>query len=472
MLYNGPEYIEGMLGAYGARVAPMNVNYRYVGDELRYLIRDANPRALLYHATFAPVLEPVLGDMDSKPLLIQVQDASGNPLLPGAIAYEEALEVSDPSGPPVSPHPDDLYILYTGGTTGMPKGVLWRQHDIFMGAMGGQVVGSWEQMRDYDQIRQAAIGDPGMSVVVLPPLMHGGAQWGAFHLFRDGNTIVMPEDTRRMDPAEVWRTLENEQAVTISVIGDAMVRPLLDELNRADYDTSSLMVIANGGAPLTPGARRDLLERFPGLIITDTVGSSETGAQMNQASSQSEGATTFTPGPGTVVLSEDRSRVLDPGHDGAGWLGQTGWVPLGYLGDEEKTERTFPVVDGVRFAIPGDRARQLSDGRIELLGRDSLSINSGGEKIFVEEVEAAIAGHPAVADVTVVGRPSERWGQEVVAIVELVPGAVTGQEELTEFASQTIARFKLPKSIRFVNEVQRSPSGKADYRWALAVATE
>ena len=247
VLYNGPEYIEGMLGAYGARVAPFNVNYRYVGDELRFLMADAKPGGVLFHASLAPVLGPVLAEMGNVPVLLQVEDGSGNDLLPDAVDYEAALSGADPAGPPVTPHPDDLYVLYTGGTTGMPKGVLWRQHDIFMAAMGGQVVGTWEPMRGYDQIQSRALHNPGLSALVLPPLMHGGAQWGAFHLFRDGNTVVMPEDTRRLDPAQVWRTLERERAVTISVIGDAVVRPLLDELDLGTYDTSSLMVIANGG---------------------------------------------------------------------------------------------------------------------------------------------------------------------------------------------------------------------------------
>ncbi len=470
LLYNSPEYIEGMLGAYRARTAPFNVNYRYVGHELAYLLRDASTRAAIFHATFAPVLAGVLDQLDEVPVLLQVDDGSGIPLLAGAADYEEALADSDPSGPPVIPCPDDLYILFTGGTTGMPKGVLWRQHDIFMAAMGGTRVGTWETVTDEADLAEGVTHGPGISLVVLPPLMHGGAQWTAFHIFRDGNALVMPESVQHFDAADIWRTVERERAITITVIGDAMVRPLLAELEQNSYDLSSLLAVGNGGAPLTPAMRDLLLERFPNLFITDTVGASETGAQMNLASSDGGRVTTFSPGPDTCVLDDARTRVFEPGHAGEGWLAQAGFVPLGYLGDPDKTAQTFPVIDGIRYSVPGDRAVHLPDGRLQLLGRDSLTINTGGEKVFVEEVESAIAGCRSVADVVVTSRPSERWGQEVVAIIQPVEGETVSLEDVREFASASIAGYKMPKDIVVVERVQRSPSGKADYRWAKEIA--
>ncbi len=469
LLYNSPEYVEGMLGGYRARTAPFNVNYRYVGHELAYVLRDASARAVIFHSAFAPVLASVLDQLDGTPVLLQVDDGSAIDLLPGAVDYEEALAGSDPKGPPVTPSPDDLYVLYTGGTTGMPKGVLWRQHDIFMAAMGGTRIGTWEKVRDDADIAEGAVNGPGISLVVMPPLMHGGAQWTAFHIFRDGNILVMPESVRHFDAADVWRTVESERAVTITVIGDAMVRPLLAELDRNTYDLSSLLAVGNGGAPLTPAVRDQLLERFPNLFITDTVGASETGAQMNLASTETGRATTFSPGPDTCVLDATRARVEEPGHSEAGWLAQAGAVPLGYLGDPDKTAQTFPVIGGVRFSVPGDRAVHLADGRIQLLGRDSLTINTGGEKVFVEEVERAIAGHRAVADVVVTSRPSERWGQEIVAVIQLVGGMTITLEDVRQFAATSIASYKMPKDLVIVDLVQRSPSGKADYRWAKEI---
>jgi fatty-acyl-CoA synthase len=475
-LYNGNEYLEGMLGSYGARVAPFNVNYRYVGEELRYLLDDARPRALVLHSSLAPTFAEVLPTLKEAPdVLLQVEDESGHPLLPGAEWYEEALSESSPAGAPVEPSPDDLYVLYTGGTTGMPKGVLWRQHDIFMAAMGGRKVGTWEIVTSYEGLTERLAESSPLKLLVLPPLMHGAAQWACFMLMAQGATLVFPDDTRRVDPDDVWSTVEREQANTMTIVGDAILRPLLLQLDKKHYDLSSFFAVGNGGAPLTPAVRAMAMERLPKLVISDSAGSSETGAQMHVTSVDPVEVGTFIPGPGTVVVDEAFTKVLAPGHEGNGWLAQTGSVPLGYLGDEAKTARTFPVIDGVRYSIPGDRARHLADGSITLLGRDSVTVNSGGEKIFVEEVERAIAGHPSVADVVVTGRPSERWGSEVVAVVQLAEGSVGDEAtgaSIVEHASSHIARYKLPKQVVFVDQVQRSPSGKADYRWAAETAVQ
>ena len=466
-LYNGNEYVEGMLGAYKARVAPFNVNYRYVEEELRYLLADAGARGLVYHAEFAPVLAQVLPDLPALDVLLQVADDSGNDLLPGAVDYEEALASAPAEVPPVAPSPDDLYILYTGGTTGMPKGVLWRQHDIFRAAMGGRVYGTWALVEDYDDLRSKILPNDTVRMLNIPPLMHGAAQWAAFYYMTMGATVLFPTDTRRVDPVDVWRTVERERAIGLTVVGDAMARPLVEELERGDYDTSSVMAFGSGGAIMSEGIKQRLLAKLPTIIISDVAGASETGAQMGTIS-VAGGASTgrFVPGPGTVVLDADMTRLVEPGDPDEGWLAQRGAVPLAYLGDPEKTARTFPTIDGERFSVPGDRARLLDGGEIELLGRDSVTINSGGEKIFAEEVEQALLHHPAVADVVVAGRPSDRWGQEVVALVKLAPGTSATTEDLLAEAGKHLARFKLPKAFGFYDSIVRSPSGKADYRWA------
>jgi acyl-CoA synthetase (AMP-forming)/AMP-acid ligase II len=469
-LYNGNEYIESMLGCFKARVAPFNVNYRYVDEELRYLLTNSAAKGLIYHARFAPTLARVLPELPELTVLIQVADDSGEPLLQGAIDYEDAIAAGDPAGPPVEPSPDDLYILYTGGTTGMPKGVLWRQDDIFMNAMGGKEVGTWIEVTSSEEIAQKARDNTGFRLMTLPPLMHGAAQWAGFMMLNAGSTLIMPT-SRNLDPAEVWQLIEREQAQSVTVVGDAMARPLLEEYKSGDYDASSLFVVGNGGAALSASIKEEFLEVLPNLLISDALGSSETGAQASHLSTKDAVQTgKFNPGPGATVVSEDLTRVLEPGHEGLGWVAQSGAVPLGYLGDADKTARTFPTIDGVRYSVPGDRAIRRGDTEIDLLGRDSQCINSGGEKIFVEEVEQAIISHPKVQDVLVAGRPSERWGNEVVAVVQLVEGATVPEPELESHANESVARYKLPKAWVFVDSIQRSPSGKADYRWAKDLA--
>jgi acyl-CoA synthetase (AMP-forming)/AMP-acid ligase II len=465
--YNGNEFVESLLGSFRARVAPFNVNYRYVKNELQYLLADSGATALVYHATFAPRVADVLPHLPRLRVLIQIADDSGNDLVHGAVDYEAALAAATPKPPPVEPSPDDLYVLYTGGTTGMPKGVLWRQHDIFMTSFGGRDLYSGKTAESYAEIVERAAAGTGAKVMVLPPLIHGAAQWGVMTALTTGQSVVFASVVDHLDADEVVATIEREQVVVATVVGDAMARPLASAIERGTADVSSLAVVANGGALLTPTTKQRLIDAKPGLIVVDAVGSSETGAQLTHMSARGAVSTgTFNPGPDTFVVSEDLDGVLEQGHDGIGWLAQRGHVPLGYKGDAAKTAETFPIVDGVRYAVPGDRARHLADGAIELLGRDSVTINSGGEKIFAEEVEMAVASHPAVADVVVASRPSERWGQEVVAVVALADGASADADELIAHASTSLARYKLPKAVVFRPFIERSPAGKADYRWA------
>jgi 3-oxocholest-4-en-26-oate---CoA ligase len=465
--HNGPEYVEAMLGSWRSRVAPFNVNYRYVKNELHYLLADSGATALIYHATFAPRVNDVLRQLPKLRVLIQIADGSGNDLVHGAVDYESIVGSGVAVLPPVEPSPDDLYVLYTGGTTGMPKGVLWRQHDIFMTSFGGRSLYTGELANSYEDITKRVVEAPETRLMILSPLMHGAAQWAVMLAMTGGQSVVFSTVTDRFDADEAVRTIEREKVIAVSVVGDAMARPLATAIEAGTADVSSLAVVANGGALLTPTAKQRLIDVKPGLIVVDGVGSSETGAQMTHMSASGAVATgKFNAGPDTYVVAEDFSAILEPGHDGMGWLAQRGYVPLGYKGDEAKTAATFPVIDGVRYSVPGDRARHLADGAIELLGRESQTINSGGEKIFVEEVESALLSHPAVADVVVSGRPSERWGQEVVAIVALVDGASADAQQLIDHAAGSIARYKLPKAIVFRPVIERSPASKADYRWA------
>ncbi len=457
-LHNGHEYLEGMLGAWKARAVGVNVNYRYVATELAYVLRDSGAVAAVYHGAFASTLAAVVGDLPGLRLLLQVDDGSGAPLLDGARWYEEALAAATPR-PPAGLSPDDRYILYTGGTTGMPKGTLWRQGDFLATALG--VTGT------VDEIVDAARTRAGLRTLPSAPFMHGAAHWNAISAWISGGTVVVQDDPTRLDPADVLRTCERERVTALQIVGDPFARPLLDELDARDHDLSGLRFLLSGGAVLSAPVKQRLVERVPGLRIVDVLGSSETG---RQAVAGHESAA-FRLERSTAVLSEDRTRRLEPGDDEIGWLAQAGRVPLGYLGDPAKTAATFPVIDGVRYAVAGDRVRLRADGTIDLLGRDSVTINTGGEKVFAEEVEQVLTAHPAVADAVVAGRPSERWGSEIVAVIAARPGVEQpADDELRAHCRASLAGYKVPKAFCWVDQVARSPAGKADYAWARSMA--
>ncbi len=473
--YNGNEYLEAMLGSFKARVAPVNVNYRYVADELRYLLTNSGSKGIVFQSALAPTLAEVLPEAPEMRVLLQIADGSGNDLLPGAEWYEEALASASSAEPEWAGawSPDDLYILYTGGTTGMPKGVLWRQADIHRTAMGGRSPSTNEPWATIDEAAAAA-AEGGMVVLPAAPFMHGAGHWVAFMAMNRGSTVVIQDVVDRLDPVDLCSVIERERVEFLQIVGDSFGRPIVEEMETGHHDITSLAVVLSGGAALSTTIKERFHDQIPGAMIMDGLGSSEGGGQGIRLSLKgAEPSTgTFAPSPGSTVVSDDRCEVLAPGHEGIGWLAKAGGdVPLGYLGDAPKTANTFPVIAGQRMSVPGDRARWLADGTIELLGRDSMTINSGGEKIFVEEVEAAIVAHPAVDDVLVASRPSERWGQEVVAIVQLHDGASVSEADLTAEAAKHVARYKLPKAWVFVDAIQRSPAGKADYRWAAEVAS-
>jgi 3-oxocholest-4-en-26-oate---CoA ligase len=472
-LHNGAEYLESMIGAYKARVAPFNVNYRYVEEELVYLLNDAGAEAVVFHSVFAPRLDAVRARVPTLRVLVQVDDGSGHDLVPGAEWYEQALAAASPHEPAVTRSPDDLYVLYTGGTTGMPKGVLWRQADIYPAALGGRSLTTGAEFGSLDEVIDTVRSGRARALPAAP-FMHGAAHWLAFNTLHGGNTVVLPRRADTFDPADVLATIAAESVNLILIVGDAFARPLIDELDRSEHDLSSLVAVVSGGAALSAPVKKALIERLPSILVLDSVGSSEAGQQGRQISSAGAEPTTgtFAPAEGVTIVSEDLRRLLTADDDELGWMAQHGRVPLGYLGDPAKTRVTFPTIGGVRYSVPGDRARFTKDGLVELHGRDSVTINSGGEKIFAEEVEAALAQHPAVYDAVVAGRPSERWGHEVVAIVQLRAGSAATAEDLLTMCRQHIARYKVPKEIRFVDRVERSPSGKADYRWARAQALD
>jgi alkylation response protein AidB-like acyl-CoA dehydrogenase/acyl-CoA synthetase (AMP-forming)/AMP-acid ligase II len=474
-LFNGHQYLEAMLGAFKARAVPGNVNYRYVEAELLQLLGDMAPRAIVFDGRFASRLAAVVDRLPHRPILLQVAAgaAPAEPLLPGAVDYETALAGASPARPPVDWSPDDLYTLYTGGTTGQPKGVLWRQADVFVAAMGGRNFRERREWRSIDEIVDAAVARPGPRVLSAAPFMHGTGQWVAFQALHAGGSVVVPPVVDRYDAADVLDTVEVERVTLLVIAGEAFARPLLDAVGARRRDLTSLTTVASSGAALSPASVDELRHRLPGLRVRDTVGSSEAGPQAEILTADGSGLPpSFQPTPGTCVVDETMTHVLARGHAGVGWLARAGRVPLGYLGDAERTARTFPTVDGRRMAVPGDRARLLADGRIELLGRDATTINTGGEKVFAEEVEAAVRADPAVRDVVVVvGRPSERWGSEVVALVQPEPGATLDRERLRATCAERLARYKLPKAFVEVDAVRRSPSGKVDLAWARSVVT-
>jgi len=465
-LHNGNEYLEGMLGAFKARAAPFNVNYRYVDEELEYLFADADATAVVYHAGFAPTLARIRERLPKVRLWLQVDDGSGEPLLPEALDYEAALAQASPV-PPADLSADDLYVLYTGGTTGRPKGVLWRQEDIFRAALYPGAVGSVEEI-----VARARGGGP--RALPAPPFMHGAAHWVAFNMWHVGGTVVVQSDPVRLDPADIWSTVEREKVTALTIVGDAFGRPLADELHRGRYDVSSMRLLTSGGAILTAALKQEFLQMAPELRILDALGSSESGTQASQFSTREARATTgdFAMNPDNVVLKEDLSGLVEPGSHEQGWLARRGHVPLGYYGDPEKTAKTFPVVGTERYSVPGDRVALEADGTLRLFGRDSVTINTGGEKVYAEEVEHALKHHPAVYDAVVVGTPHDRWGQQVTAVVRLRSADAASEGDLRETAREHLAGYKIPKVFVFVDEISRSPSGKADYRWARETALE
>lgn len=442
----------------------VNVNHYYTPREVGDLLDYLKPRAVIYHrslgAKYADVLPPAGAE-----LLIAVDDDSDAALLRGAVTLDDVLAEGE-TDQPITASPDDLLMICTGGTTGRPKGVMWRQGDIYVSSMNGF---DHEHVSEIHQKVQHA-GPPWFAV---SPLMHAAGLWTVFSAVLSGQTTVLYDTKHRFDPRAVLETAERHRVGLMTMVGDAYAAPLVAELGRRDYDLGSLFAIGTGGAATNPKHQRALLDYLPQITIINGYGSSETGNMGFGRSQRGDHKDTFELRDGGLVLSQDYTHFLDPGADEVGWVARTGRIPLGYFDDRTATQTTFPEVDGVRVVISGDRASIESDSTLRLFGRDSLVVNTGGEKVFVEEVEEVLRAYPGVADALVVGRPSDRWGQEVVAVVAVAEQATdVTQDALHARCQSVLAPFKAPKDYVFVDQVRRLGNGKADYRWAKDQAAQ
>jgi len=466
-LYDGNQYVEVVLASYKVRAVPVNVNFRYVDEELVYLFDNADLKAVF--------TEP---DLEERAWRAAATLSWKCPVVVADDRYEALLAAQPVTAPDVGDRsPDDRYGLWTGGTTGMPKGVMWRQEDIYLSAMGGggnPLLGVPPVTNLDDVAARVRTGSPLPGVLILCPLMHGGGFWLAFNAILSGTYTVLIRDTG-FDPAFALRVIAEERCTLVMTIGDAYARPIVDVLDHSapgTYDTSSLLVYGSGGAILSPSVKEDLARVLPTTVVHDGFGASETGGQGRLVGTGTDGAPRFAMDPGNVVIADDGT-LCTPGDGRVGMLANSGHIPLGYYKDEEKTKKTFPVINGVRYAVPGDMASVEADGTIVVFGRGSVSINSGCEKIFPEEVEKALKSHPAVFDATVVGTPNERFGSQVTAVVELRPEYAAHPptlEELQAHCREHIAGFKVPRAVVLVDRTVRSPSGKPDYRWAKETA--
>ncbi|MEX2538569.1 MAG: acyl-CoA synthetase [Actinomycetota bacterium] len=456
-MVNGTEYAEGMLACFKIRAVPVNVNFRYVTDELKYLFDDADIVVNITNDQFADRVQAIRGDLPKLREVIVVEND-----------YEERLAASSPDRDFGARASDDRYIAYTGGTTGLPKGVVWRHDDIFFAGMGGgDIFHSGNFVARPEELVER-MPEVGLVALATPPFMHVSAHWLLYSvLFGGGKMVVTPQG--KFDPKLIWRLVSDEGVNMLIIVGDAMARPLADELSSGgdEYNTSTLLVIGSGGAVLSPSTKQKLAELLPTTMITDGYGSSETGTMGTQrtVSGEQAGGARFAMGDAARVFDDDLKPV-EPGSEVIGRLARKGHIPLRYHKDPEKTANTFVEVDGERWVLPGDYAKVAADGTIELLGRGSVSINTGGEKVYPEEVEAVVKGHPDVADAVVVGVPDERWGERVVAVVRPIAGTSPTIEDLQEVCRDKLAGYKVPRDLVIVSEIVRSPAGKTDYRWA------
>ncbi|MDP9182831.1 MAG: acyl-CoA synthetase [Actinomycetota bacterium] len=469
-MMNGTEYLETMLALFKIRAVPINVNFRYVEEELRYLYNDADLVGVVYDTEFADRVTTVLPKSPKVRTLVHVGPEEGCSLPEGSVEFEAALATQS-AGRDGFPErsPDDLFIIYTGGTTGMPKGVMWRHEDLFFAGMGGGYPAG-EPLEKPSDAGPRALANTPMVSFPSPPLMHGAAELGSFINFFGGGKVCL---VRRYTGDAALAMVEQEKCNTLTIVGDAMAVPLIEALDKRSYDLSSLFALASAGALLSQSTRDELVRRIPQLYINDSFGSSETGynGSIKPGTDASQGLK-FQVNPRTAVFDDDDKPVV-PGSGVVGRVAQKGHIPLGYYNDPEKTAKTFREIDGVRWVFPGDMAMIEQDGTMHFLGRGSICINSGGEKIYPEEVESALKSHPALVDAVVAGIPDERWGQRVAAVLQVHEGeSAPTQQDIEDHLATLIARYKMPKFVHTVDTIVRSPAGKADYQWATKVLSE
>ncbi len=478
---NRVEWVETLWAVFKLRAVWININYRYVEDELRYLVGNADLKALVAERQYAPRVAAVRDAMPQLEHLIWIEDGSAAELGGlAAIDFEAAMAGGSPERDFGPRSGDDRYILYTGGTTGMPKGVVWRHEDVFFALGGGiDIASGWKAGRPQDMLARAEAPGP-RCYFSIAPLMHGATQWSVMGRSFVGHKNVL---MAKFEPGEVWRLVAQERVEALMITGDAMGRPLVEALRETSAeaaavpDVSSLFLITSTAAVFSPTVKDDFFRHFPNLLIIDAVGASEVGGNgmlicTKDHTAMLGGGPTFKPGEGTVVLDEDL-RPLAAGSDRIGKIARTGHIPLAYYKDPVKSAQVFfTAPDGQRYSMPGDFARFEPDGRVTLLGRGSVSINSGGEKIYPEEVEHAIKSHPDAYDAVVIGVPDERWGSRVAAIVQPRAGATLTLEAIQAHCREHLAGYKLPRQLTLVTAIERSPAGKPDYRWAQRVATD
>jgi acyl-CoA synthetase (AMP-forming)/AMP-acid ligase II len=484
--YNRVEWVETLWAVFKLRAVWININYRYVTDELRYLFSCSDVVAMVVDRRFAP---RVAACSDSLPKLRHVlvlndgsgvsDEAEGDAAGFGRVDvadYESALAPHSPVRDFAPRSPDDRYILFTGGTTGLPKGVVWRHEDVLFALGGGIDPLTNVRIDDPQALARKAVAD-NFAITFLPiaPLMHGATQWGVMGQSFKGNRVVLVD---RFDPAGIWGLVGALGVNLVMFTGDAMARPLIEEyeakaLTGEPYDTSSLFGLSSTAAVFSPDVKEAFFRHFPNLVMTDAIGSSESGANgivvVKAGHTAMRGGPTVTAVRDSVVLGADL-RPMEPGTGEVGRLARSGNIPIGYYNDPVKTAEVFVEAAGTRYVMTGDLALIENDGAISLLGRGSVSINTGGEKVFPEEVEAAVKSHPDIYDATIVGVPDPRWGQRVAAVVQPRPGRRPGLASIQDHCRRRVAGYKVPRELHVVDELVRSPAGKPDYRWALDIA--